>query len=72
MTETAPLVVMGGGIMGSCITYFLAAAGLGTAELILEGRSRSVDLEPYRLSRFGDGKPILSRHEYTFGPPPEE
>lgn len=48
------------------------AAGQALAELILQGRSRTVDLAPYRMSRFEEGKPLLSETEYTFGPDPAE
>jgi hypothetical protein len=34
------------------------------AELILDGKSRTVDLTPFRLERFAEGKPIHSAHEY--------
>ncbi len=39
------------------------AVGLGLAELITSGRSQSVDLRPFRLTRFAEGQPI-SGDEY--------
>ncbi len=35
------------------------AVGLCLAELITTGRARTVDLHPFRLSRFGEGEPII-------------
>jgi hypothetical protein len=29
------------------------------AELIAEGRARTVDIRPFRLGRFADGEPIV-------------
>jgi len=37
------------------------------AELILDGKSRAVDLTPFRLERFAEDKPIRSAHEYEMG-----
>jgi sarcosine oxidase subunit beta len=56
---------------------FVAAGGSGSAfkvspavghcmaELICEGRARTVDLNPYRLTRFADGEPIRGEREYA-------
>lgn len=41
------------------------AVGLGMTELILDGRARSVDLEPFDPSRFDRGRPIMAEFEYA-------
>ena len=46
------------------------AVGLCMAELILEGEAKTVDIAPFRPSRFAEGKPIVGEYEYT--PLPEE
>ena len=38
------------------------AIGLGMAELILDGAARSVDIAPFRLERFADGRPLVGEH----------
>jgi len=38
------------------------AVGLGMAELILDGASRSVDLAPFRFSRFAEGALLVGEH----------
>lgn len=43
------------------------AIGLGLTELITQGQSRTVDLRPFRLSRFAEGKPLHGQHEYGEG-----
>jgi sarcosine oxidase subunit beta len=43
------------------------AIGLSMAELILDGRSKTVDLTPFRIERFAEGRPIRSAHEYDLG-----
>jgi sarcosine oxidase subunit beta len=40
------------------------AIGGSVAELILDGRSTSVDLGPYRLGRFADGELLVGEHPY--------
>ena len=40
------------------------AVGASLAELICEGRSSTVDLAPYALSRFAEGRPLLGEHAY--------
>src|SRR2546422_753169 len=40
------------------------AVGIGMAELITEGRASSVDLAPFRASRFAEGRPLRGEHEY--------
>lgn len=42
------------------------AIGLLIAELVTEGAARSVDIHPFRLSRFAEGEPIRGRHEYGY------
>ena len=47
------------------------AVGMAMAELVLEGQARTVDISPFRLSRFEEGRPIVAEHEYavqTFEP----
>lgn len=45
---------------------FKTAPAVGTcmAELIVDGRARTVDIEPFRLSRFAEGKRVEGRHPY--------
>ena len=40
------------------------AVGASLAELILEGAARTVDLTPFRFSRFAEGAPIVGTDEY--------
>jgi len=40
------------------------AVGLTMSELILDGRSRAVDISDFRPGRFAEGKPIKAQHEY--------
>ena len=40
------------------------AVGLAMSELILDGKSRTVDLTPFRPTRFAEGKPIKADFEY--------
>lgn len=40
------------------------AVGACLSELILDGRARTVDLRPFRWSRFAEGDPIHGQHEY--------
>jgi len=40
------------------------AVGLGMAELILDGASRTVDLAPYSLERFSTGELLVGEHAY--------
>jgi hypothetical protein len=39
--------------------------GLGLAELITAGQATSVDLAPFRFSRFSEGAPIHGADEYV-------
>jgi sarcosine oxidase subunit beta len=41
------------------------AVGLCMSELILDGRSKTVDLSIYSPKRFSEGKPIVGDHAYT-------
>ena len=43
------------------------AIGQGLTELITQGQSKMVDLNPFRLSRFVEGKPLHGQHEYGEG-----
>jgi len=40
------------------------AIGLGMSELILDGKSKTVDLTPFRPTRFAEGQPIKAEFEY--------
>ncbi|MEK6719066.1 MAG: FAD-binding oxidoreductase [Chloroflexota bacterium] len=40
------------------------AVGASLAELILDGRSRTVDLSAYALRRFAEGRPLVGEHPY--------
>jgi sarcosine oxidase subunit beta len=44
------------------------AVGIGLAELILSGRSETIDLRPFRATRFVEGCPIRGEHEYQDRP----
>lgn len=50
-------------------TGFKKAPAIGQCltELITQGRSTTVDLTPFRLSRFVEGQPIRGQHEYGEG-----
>lgn len=43
------------------------AVGMCLSEWISEGRPRTVDLSPFRLSRWTDGQPLVGEHEYGAG-----
>jgi sarcosine oxidase subunit beta len=43
------------------------AIGICLAEWILDGAPRSVDLSPFRASRFAEGKPWVDEHQYDEG-----
>ncbi len=51
---------------GDCGTSFKTSpgVGLGLAEWVVKGRPETVDLRPFRASRFAEGKPIVGEHEY--------
>lgn len=50
-------------------TGFKKAPAIGQCltELITQGQSRTVDLTPFRLSRFAEGQPLRGPHEYSEG-----
>ncbi len=50
-------------------TGFKKAPAIGRCltELITQGQSTTVDLTPFRLSRFAEGQPLRGRHEYGDG-----
>lgn len=50
-------------------TGFKKAPAIGQCltELITQGQSKTVDLTPFRLSRFAEGQPLRGRHEYGDG-----
>ncbi len=41
------------------------AVGLGLAELICGGEARTVDLTPFRWTRFAENKPLYGEHPYS-------
>jgi sarcosine oxidase subunit beta len=43
------------------------AVGVGMAELVVKGKAQTVDLEPFRLTRFAEGKPLVGQYEYRGG-----
>ncbi len=50
-------------------TGFKKAPAIGQCltELIMQGRSTTVDLTPFRLSRFAEGEPLRGQYEYGEG-----
>jgi sarcosine oxidase subunit beta len=50
-------------------TGFKKAPAIGQCltELITRGQSSTVDISPFRLSRFAEGQPIRGQHEYGDG-----
>ena len=40
------------------------AVGLCMAELIVDGRAQTVDIEPFALSRFAEGPNLVGEHAY--------
>lgn len=40
------------------------AVGLCMAELIVDGRAQAVDIEPFNLKRFAEGKELVGEHAY--------
>jgi sarcosine oxidase, subunit beta len=44
------------------------AIGRGLAEWALHGAPRGVDLRPFRLARFAEGRPLRGEHEYDEAP----
>ena len=43
---------------------FSRAIGLVMSELLLDGCGKTVDISPFRLSRFAEGLPIKAEYEY--------
>jgi len=41
------------------------AIGIVMSELVLDGRSRSVDIAPFRPGRFAENSPIQAEYEYA-------
>ncbi len=41
------------------------AIGIVMSELILDGKSKSVDITPFRPRRFADNSPIRAEYEYV-------
>ena len=58
------------GILGDSGTNFKTAPAIGkcVAEWITEGASKSVDLRPFRASRFAEGQYFAGQHEYGDSP----
>ena len=44
------------------------AVGMAMAELVLNGETTTVDIQPFRLSRFQENQPIVSENEYVIPP----
>jgi sarcosine oxidase subunit beta len=44
------------------------AVGMVMADLVLDGWSTTVDIQPFRLTRFQDNQPIISENEYVIPP----
>jgi sarcosine oxidase subunit beta len=44
------------------------AIGLALAEWIADGQPRTVDVRPFRVTRFAEGQPIVGAHEYGAHP----
>ncbi|MDP6511941.1 MAG: hypothetical protein QF878_01945, partial [SAR202 cluster bacterium] len=44
------------------------AVGMVMAELVLDGKASTVDIQPFRLSRFQENQPIVSENEYEIPP----
>lgn len=40
------------------------AVGAGMAELVTKGRAETVDITPFRLGRYAEGKPLMGEHPY--------
>lgn len=40
------------------------AVGAGMSELILDGRAMTVDITPFSLARFAEGRPLVGEHAY--------
>jgi sarcosine oxidase subunit beta len=55
--------------VGCSGTNFKTGPGIGKclAEWVTEGASRSVDLRPFRVTRFAEGDPVLGPFEYGEG-----
>ncbi len=43
------------------------AVGVAMAELVVTGKAQTVDIYPFRLTRFAEGKPLVGEHEYKGG-----
>lgn len=58
------------GILGDSGTNFKTAPAIGKciAEWVTEGASKSVDLRPFRASRFAEGQLFAGEHEYGDSP----
>ena len=44
------------------------AVGMCMAELVTEGRAKTVDIEPFSLRRFAEGRTVEGPHPYAVGP----
>jgi sarcosine oxidase subunit beta len=56
-------------VTGDCGTNFKTspAIGKGLAEWIIYGEPRSVNLRPFRSTRFAEHDPLVGTHEYGTG-----
>jgi sarcosine oxidase subunit beta len=52
---------------GGSGTSFKTAPAIGEAiaDLIVDGRTKHVDLTPFRATRFAEGQPLVGPHEYS-------
>jgi sarcosine oxidase subunit beta len=55
-------------LCGMSAHHFKTAPAIGAslAELMLDGQSRTVDISDYRLSRFAEGRLLVSKHPYRW------
>jgi sarcosine oxidase subunit beta len=58
------------GVLGDSGTNFKTGPAIGKclAEWIVDGAPHTVDLRPFRASRFAEGKPLTGEHEYGDNP----
>lgn len=65
MAETADVVIIGGGVMGASIAFYLAQRRgcTGTYDVCLG--ERDPDLHYFRYARFAEGDLIRPAYEYS-------
>jgi glycine/D-amino acid oxidase-like deaminating enzyme len=47
------------------------AVGMAVADLVLDGQTTTVDVRPFRMSRFREGQPFPTDHDYVVPPYPD-